>query len=101
MVSQPQKFSGVRQVRVSDGQDDNLQVFTSGIDTWNNFRQDFTPDLKTTTTLGVEYFHDHARIEQMFFEGLPRLAHGMLEPDWSSPGNGLELRQADVKKFAA
>lgn len=54
-----------------------------------------------TTFTELEYFHDHVRIEHMFFEGLPRVAGGMLEPDWSRPGNGLELRKADAKKFAA
>jgi L-alanine-DL-glutamate epimerase-like enolase superfamily enzyme len=49
----------------------------------------------------IEYFHDHVRIERMFFEGLPRLVQGALEPDFSRPGNGLELRQADARKFAA
>jgi len=49
----------------------------------------------------IEYFHDHVRIERMFFDGLPRLVRGALEPDWSRPGNGLELRQADARRFAA
>lgn len=40
----------------------------------------------------VEYFHDHVRIEQMFFEGLPQLVQGRLQPDLSRSGNGLELR---------
>jgi L-alanine-DL-glutamate epimerase-like enolase superfamily enzyme len=49
----------------------------------------------------MEYFHDHVRIERMFFDGFPRLARGVLEPDWSSPGNGFELREIDARKFAA
>jgi L-alanine-DL-glutamate epimerase-like enolase superfamily enzyme len=49
----------------------------------------------------MEYFHDHVRIEQMLFDGLPRLVKGELCPDLSSPGNGLELRRADAEKFAA
>ena len=48
-----------------------------------------------------EYFHDHVRIEHMFFDGLPQLADGKLKPDLSRPGNGLELRQVDIEKFAA
>lgn len=48
----------------------------------------------------MEYFHDHVRIEQMFFEGFPKLVRGKLAPDLSRPGNGLELRWADVQKFA-
>jgi len=49
----------------------------------------------------VEYFHDHARIEAMLFEGLPQLVHGELRPDLSRPGNGLELKRADAERFAA
>jgi len=49
----------------------------------------------------MEYFHDHVRIERMFFDGLPQLSGGTLCPDLSSPGNGLVLRRADAEKFAA
>ena len=49
----------------------------------------------------LEYFHDHARIERMFFEGLPQLVEGELRPDVSRPGLGLELKQADAQRFAA
>jgi L-alanine-DL-glutamate epimerase-like enolase superfamily enzyme len=48
----------------------------------------------------MEYFHDHVRIERMFFNGLPKLVNGELKPDLSRHGNGLELRVADAKKFA-
>lgn len=49
----------------------------------------------------LEYFHDHVRIERMFFDGLPQLVDGELRPDLSRPGNGLELKRADAEKFAA
>ena len=49
----------------------------------------------------LEYFHDHVRIEQMLFDGLPELDGGALRPDRSRPGNGLELKHADVKRWAA
>jgi L-alanine-DL-glutamate epimerase-like enolase superfamily enzyme len=49
----------------------------------------------------LEYFHDHVRIERMFFDGLPRLENGALRPDLSRPGLGLELKRADAEKFAA
>ena len=42
----------------------------------------------------MEYFHDHIRIEQMLFDGIPKLDNGALKPDLSRPGNGLELRRA-------
>jgi L-alanine-DL-glutamate epimerase-like enolase superfamily enzyme len=49
----------------------------------------------------LEYFHDHVRIERMIFDGLPQLAGGELRPDLSRPGNGLELKRTDAKRFAA
>jgi L-alanine-DL-glutamate epimerase-like enolase superfamily enzyme len=49
----------------------------------------------------LEYFHDHVRIERLFFDGLPQLADGELRPDLSRPGFGLELKRADAEKFAA
>jgi L-alanine-DL-glutamate epimerase-like enolase superfamily enzyme len=49
----------------------------------------------------IEYFHDHVRIEQMLFDGLPQLVGGELRPDNSRPGNGLSLKRAEAKKFAA
>lgn len=49
----------------------------------------------------IEYFHDHARIERMLFDGLPELVKGNLRPDLSRPGNGLLLKRADAKQFAA
>jgi L-alanine-DL-glutamate epimerase-like enolase superfamily enzyme len=49
----------------------------------------------------LEYFHDHVRIERMFFDGVPQLVEGELRPDLSRPGTGLELKRADAEKFAA
>lgn len=49
----------------------------------------------------MEYFHDHVRIERMFFDGLPELRNGHLFPDLTRPGNGLALREADAAKYAA
>jgi L-alanine-DL-glutamate epimerase-like enolase superfamily enzyme len=49
----------------------------------------------------LEYFHDHVRIERMFFDGLPQLVNGELRPDLSRPGLGLELKRADAQRFAA
>lgn len=43
----------------------------------------------------LEYFHDHARIEHLVFDGALEPHAGMLAPDWSRPGLGVELR-ADV-----
>jgi L-alanine-DL-glutamate epimerase-like enolase superfamily enzyme len=47
----------------------------------------------------VEYFHDHARIEQMFFDGAARVVNGDLKPDLSRVGLGIELKRAEMEKF--
>ncbi|QBQ55724.1 enolase C-terminal domain-like protein [Nitrosococcus wardiae] len=48
----------------------------------------------------LEYFHDHARIEAMFFDGFLSPVNGILKPDLSRPGLGLELREADAARYA-
>ncbi|MBV8142807.1 MAG: mandelate racemase [Verrucomicrobia bacterium] len=47
-----------------------------------------------------EYFFDHARIEQMFFEGAPQPVDGALVPDRSRLGFGLEFKRADAERFS-
>lgn len=49
----------------------------------------------------VEYFHDHVRIEGMFFDGFIGQKNGYLEPDISRPGLGLEVKHKDALRFAA
>jgi L-alanine-DL-glutamate epimerase-like enolase superfamily enzyme len=39
--------------------------------------------------VNVEYFHDHALIESLLFDGVPELIDGCLVPDTSRPGHGL------------
>lgn len=48
----------------------------------------------------MEYFHDHVRIEQMFFDGCCKPEHGALHPDLSRPGLGLEFKRADAMAYA-
>ena len=48
----------------------------------------------------VEYFHDHARIEHMLFDGTLEPVEGALRPDLSRPGMGLEFRRADAERYA-
>lgn len=48
----------------------------------------------------LEYFHDHVRIEQLFFDGAVRPVNGVLRPDLSRPGLGLELKRPDVERYA-
>jgi L-alanine-DL-glutamate epimerase-like enolase superfamily enzyme len=47
-----------------------------------------------------EYFHDHVRIEPLLFDGVPQPEGGLLRPDRTRPGNGLELKRADVERFS-
>lgn len=49
----------------------------------------------------IEYFHDHARIEQMLFDGAVVPVKGELRPDRSRPGMGLEFKRGDAAKFAS
>jgi L-alanine-DL-glutamate epimerase-like enolase superfamily enzyme len=49
----------------------------------------------------IEYFHDHARIERMLFDGFISPKHGCLEPDRSSPGLGLIFKHQDAARYAA
>ncbi len=48
----------------------------------------------------LEYFHDHARLERMLFDGVLAPEDGALHPDFSRPGNGLELKRADAERYA-
>lgn len=48
----------------------------------------------------MEYFHDHVRIERLFFDGVLSPHKGELSPDLSRPGIGLELRRSDVAAYA-
>jgi L-alanine-DL-glutamate epimerase-like enolase superfamily enzyme len=41
----------------------------------------------------LEWFHDHVRVERMLFDGVLEPDGGVLRPDRSRPGNGLELKQ--------
>ncbi|WP_047497044.1 enolase C-terminal domain-like protein [Terriglobus sp. TAA 43] len=47
----------------------------------------------------VEYFHDHVRIERMFFDGFREPLDGALHPDLSRPGLGIDFKHRDAEKF--
>jgi L-alanine-DL-glutamate epimerase-like enolase superfamily enzyme len=47
----------------------------------------------------IEYFHDHTRIEQMFFDGAARADRGALRADRSRPGLGLDLKAVDAEPY--
>jgi L-alanine-DL-glutamate epimerase-like enolase superfamily enzyme len=48
----------------------------------------------------MEYFHDHVRIEHMLFDGALTPVKGVLYPDLSRPGMGLEFKRSDAAKYA-
>jgi L-alanine-DL-glutamate epimerase-like enolase superfamily enzyme len=47
----------------------------------------------------VEYFHDHQRIERIFFDGALSPDGGALAPDPDQPGLGLTLRDPDAERY--
>jgi L-alanine-DL-glutamate epimerase-like enolase superfamily enzyme len=48
----------------------------------------------------AEFFYDHVRIEQRFFDGAASPQDGALAPDLTRPGIGLALKTADAMEFA-
>lgn len=46
----------------------------------------------------LEYFHDHVRIERMFFDGCPEPVDGQLPPP-REPGHGLAFRAAEAEEY--
>ena len=47
----------------------------------------------------IEYFHDHARIERLLFDGWARPTAGALRVDRSRPGLGLDFKRADAEPY--
>jgi len=48
----------------------------------------------------LEYFHDHARIEHMLFDGALDPINGALHPDPDRSGLGLEFKREDAAQWA-
>lgn len=57
------------------------------------------PACAATPLVHVEYFHDHARIESLLFDGFVRPKNGRMRPDWSRPGLGIELKETDAERY--
>ena len=53
-----------------------------------------TPNLRH-----LEWFHDHVRIEQMFFDGALDPTGGTVRPHPTAPGNGLCLRREVASRY--
>lgn len=47
----------------------------------------------------LEWFHDHVRIERMFFDGAAQPVGGVIRMDRSAVGNGLRPKFPDFEKF--
>ncbi|KAA0015880.1 enolase C-terminal domain-like protein [Antrihabitans cavernicola] len=47
----------------------------------------------------LEWFHDHVRIESLFFDGTLDPLAGTISPDPDAPGHGLTLRVSDIEKY--
>jgi L-alanine-DL-glutamate epimerase-like enolase superfamily enzyme len=47
----------------------------------------------------IEWFHDHARIEQNVLEGSPKSRHGTIRPDLSAHGHGLQFKLEDAERL--
>ena len=58
--------------------------------------------LTTCPTLRhLEYFHDHDRFERIVFDGCLDPVGGVLRPDRTRPGHGLELKRDAAERLAA
>lgn len=53
-----------------------------------------TPNLRH-----IEWFHDHDRLEQMFFDGALDPTGGAVRLDLTAAGHGMTLREADIKRY--
>jgi L-alanine-DL-glutamate epimerase-like enolase superfamily enzyme len=53
-----------------------------------------TPNLRH-----LEWFHDHVRIETLFFDGTLDPTGGAVQPDPAAAGHGLTLRRTDAEPF--
>ena len=49
----------------------------------------------------LEWFHDHVRVERLLFDGMVEPIDGVLCPDLSRPGNGLEIKRREVERYAS
>jgi L-alanine-DL-glutamate epimerase-like enolase superfamily enzyme len=47
----------------------------------------------------LEYFADHARVDRLLFDGVVDPVGGVLRPDLSRPGLGLELKRSDAEAY--
>ncbi len=49
----------------------------------------------------IEYFHDHVRLERLLFDGVLEPQNGMLRPDRSRAGMGVEFKRTVAERLAS
>ena len=52
------------------------------------------------SAIHLEWFHDHVRIERLFFDGFLEPDGGAVRPDRSRPGLGVEPKRAELERYA-
>lgn len=57
------------------------------------------PAMSTPNARHLEWFHDHVRIEHMFFDGALNPQGGVLRPHPTAPGHGLCLRHEVASRY--
>jgi L-alanine-DL-glutamate epimerase-like enolase superfamily enzyme len=57
------------------------------------------PCCSAARAVHLEWFHDHARIERMLFDGFREPRAGSVSADGSRPGLGIELKEADAQRY--
>lgn len=57
------------------------------------------PTLSLPNFYLAEYFHDHVRLEKMFFDGVIEPKGGKIAPDLSRPGLGLAFKKKDAEQY--
>ncbi len=55
--------------------------------------------LATPNLRHLEWFHDHDRIERMFFDGVLDPTGGRVRAELSLPGHGMTFKEADAEAF--
>lgn len=57
------------------------------------------PCCAVTPVRHLEYFYDHVRIEKMLFDGALEPKDGLIAPDLTRPGFGLEFKRSDAARY--
>jgi L-alanine-DL-glutamate epimerase-like enolase superfamily enzyme len=58
------------------------------------------PGCAVTQVRHLEYFHDHVRCDHLLFDGVVEPRDGLLYPDLTRSGIGLELKRPDAERYA-